>query len=154
MDRTIKEKRPVLIYDKDCPICRKAAHWVERNKRGDVLELLPCQAEAVRDRFPFMKESVCMKGMQLILPDGRVLPGEKALPEIINMLRRYRWVAWLFRLPGSGILSHAFYRWFAERRYRIAKIFSPKETKTRARDRRVSGYVVPRTGFRKIQHFF
>jgi predicted DCC family thiol-disulfide oxidoreductase YuxK len=65
--------------------------------------------------------------MQLILPDGRVVPGEKALPELIIRLRRYHWIARLFRLPGSGILSHAFYRWFAGRRYRIARIlFSHK----------------------------
>jgi len=133
MDRTGKEERPVLIYDEDCPICRKAAQWVERNKRGDVLELLPCQAEAVRSRFPFMEETVCMKAMQLILPDGRVLPGEKALPEIISKLTRYRWVAWLFRLPGSGLLSHAFYRWFAGRRYRIAQFFFLDRNKNKSR---------------------
>jgi predicted DCC family thiol-disulfide oxidoreductase YuxK len=133
MDRTSKEQRPVLIYDEGCPICRKAAGWVEENLKGDALEMLPCQAEAVRDRFPFMKETVCMKAMQLILPDGRVLPGEKALPEIINKLRRYRWVASVFRLPGSGILSHAFYRWFAERRYRIAQIFFSGRNKNKSR---------------------
>ncbi len=128
MDRSDKEERAVLIYDENCPICRKAADWVERNKRGDVLELLPCQAKVVRSRFPSMEETVCMKAMQLVLPDGRVLPGEKALPEIINRLRRYHWAAWLFRLPGSGMLSHAFYRWFAGRRYRIARIlFSDKK---------------------------
>ena len=125
MDRTGKEERAVLIYDKDCPICRKAARWVEQNKRGDVLEMLPCQAEGVRSRFPFMEDTVCMKAMQLILPDGGVLSGEKALPEIINRLRRYHWVAWFSRLPGSGMLSHAFYRWFADRRYRIAGILFP-----------------------------
>jgi predicted DCC family thiol-disulfide oxidoreductase YuxK len=115
----------VLIYDEDCPICRKAADWVERNKRGDVLELLPCQAEGVRSRFPSMEETVCMKAMQLILLDGRVLPGERALPEVINRLRRHHWVTGLFRLPGSGIFLHAFYRWFADRRYRIARILFP-----------------------------
>lgn len=129
MDRTGKEEKAVLIYDKDCPICRKAAQWVERNKRGDVLELLPCQAEMVRSRFAFMEETVCMKAMQLILPGGRVLSGEKAFPEIIHRLRRFHWVAWLFRLPGSGILSHAFYRWFAGRRYRIARILFPDKNK-------------------------
>jgi predicted DCC family thiol-disulfide oxidoreductase YuxK len=127
MGRIGKEERAVLIYDKDCPICRTAAVWVEQNKKGDVLELLPCQAEAVRNRFPFMEETVCMKAMQLILPDGRVLPGEKALPEIIKRLGRYHWVAWFFGLPGSGMLSRAFYRWFAERRYRIGRfLFSDK----------------------------
>src|SRR4030043_1284931 len=114
MDRRGKEERAVLIYDEDCPICQKAADWVERNKRGDVLELLPCQAKVVRNRFPSMEETVCMRAMQLILPDGRVLPGEKALPEVINRLRRYYWVACLFRFPGSGMLSHAFYLWFSE----------------------------------------
>ncbi len=83
MDRTGKEEKAVLIYDEDCPICRKAAHWVERNRKGDVLELLPCQAEVVRSRFPSMEETVCLKAMQLILPDGRVLSGEKALPAIL-----------------------------------------------------------------------
>src|SRR3990172_11143250 len=111
MDRTGKEERAVLIYDKDCPICRKAARWVERNKKDDVLEILPCQAERVRGQFPFMEETVCMKAMQLILPDGGVLSGEKALPEIINRLRRSHWVASLLRLPGSGMLSHALYGW-------------------------------------------
>jgi len=129
MDRRGKEERAVLIYDEDCPICRKAAHWVERNKRGDVLELLPCQAKGVRNRFPSMEETVCMRAMQLILPDGRLLPGEKALPEVINRLRRYHWAAWVFRIPGSGFLSHAFYRWFADRRYRIARILFSDEKK-------------------------
>jgi predicted DCC family thiol-disulfide oxidoreductase YuxK len=127
MNRTGKEERAVLIYDEDCPICRKAAHWVEQNKRGDALDLLPCQAEAVRSRFPFMEKFICMKAMQLILPDGRVVPGEKALPEVIIRLRRYHWIARLFRLPGAGIFSHVFYRWFADRRYGIARIlFSHK----------------------------
>jgi predicted DCC family thiol-disulfide oxidoreductase YuxK len=76
-----------------------------------------------------MEETVCMRAMQLILPEGRVLPGEKALPEVIKRLRRYHWAAWLFRLPGSGILSHPFYRWFAGRRYRIARILFSDEKK-------------------------
>jgi predicted DCC family thiol-disulfide oxidoreductase YuxK len=133
MDATGKEERSVLIYDKDCPICRKAAHWVEGNLKGDALEMLPCQAEGVRNRFPFMEKSICMKAIQLILPDGKVLSGEKALPEIISKLRRYHWAAWLFRLPGSGLLSHAFYRWFAGRRYRIARIFFSDRNKNKSR---------------------
>jgi len=129
MDRTGKEERAVLIYDKDCPICRKAARWVEWNKKDDVLEILPCQAEGVRSQFPFMEQTVCMKALQLILPDGGVLSGEKALPEIIRRLRRYRWVASLLRLPGSGMLSHALYGWFANRRYRIARILFPDKNR-------------------------
>jgi predicted DCC family thiol-disulfide oxidoreductase YuxK len=70
-----------------------------------------------------------MKAMQFILPGGRVLSGERALPEIISRLNRYQWLACLFKLPGSGIFSRAFYRWFANRRYRIARILFRDKTR-------------------------
>jgi predicted DCC family thiol-disulfide oxidoreductase YuxK len=64
-----------------------------------------------------------MKAMHLVLPDGTVLSGEKALPEIFKRLRRYRPAAVFFKLPGANILSRVFYRWFADRRYRIVRFF-------------------------------
>ena len=59
-----------------------------------------------------IEESICMGAMQLILPDGQVLSGESALPEILGRLKRYRLAAGLFRLPGSKILAGSFYQWF------------------------------------------
>ena len=38
-------------------------------------------------------------------PDGRVLAGEQAAPEIFSRLWRWRWAAVLFRLPGAQIPS-------------------------------------------------
>ncbi len=66
-----------------------------------------------------------MKAMQLILPDGQVLSGEKTLPEILKRLRHYSRAAAVFRLPGSEIISRAFYRWFADNRYHIANVLFP-----------------------------
>jgi predicted DCC family thiol-disulfide oxidoreductase YuxK len=63
--------------------------------------------------------------MHLVLPDGTVLAGEKALPEIARRTRRFRRVAALFRIPGAGILSRFLYRAFADRRHRIAKRLFP-----------------------------
>lgn len=65
-----------------------------------------------------------MKAMHLVLPDGKVLVGEQALPEIVTRLRRYRFAAVVFKLPGAATLSRIAYRWFADRRYRIAAILS------------------------------
>lgn len=87
--------------------------------------MFPCQSEEVRERFPFIEEGVCLRAMQLILPDGRVLSGEKALPEILKRLNRYSHAAALFRLPGSEIISRTFYRWFADNRYHIANVLFP-----------------------------
>ena len=123
----------VLIYDGGCPVCQKTVAWIRENMRKDAFEMIPCQSEEARKRFPFVEQAVCMQAMQLILPDGEVLSGEKALPEILKRLKRYSPAAALFDLPGSEILSRSFYRWFADNRYHIANILFP-DKKKRDRD--------------------
>ncbi|RJP22425.1 MAG: DUF393 domain-containing protein [Deltaproteobacteria bacterium] len=109
-----------LIYDGDCPFCRAAADWVRRNAGdpGD-FEFHPCRSDATRARFPAIAEADCLRAMQLVLEDGTVLAGERAIPEILARTRRYRRAAVLLRLPGAGILSRLLYRGIARRRHRI-----------------------------------
>ena len=116
----------VLVYDAECPVCRAAADWVRRNAVApDVFEFLPCRSAGTRSRFPAIVESACLQAMHLVLPDGTILVGEQALPEILRRTRRYRRAAILFRLPGAGIVSRLLYRAFADRRHRIAKRLFP-----------------------------
>ena len=124
-----KSGRAVLIYDGECPVCRKTVAWIRENMREDAFEMIPCRSEEARKRFPSVEQSVCMQAMQLVLPDGMVLAGEKALPEILKRLKRYSPAAALFNLPGSDILSRSFYRWFADNRYHIANILFPDKKK-------------------------
>ena len=115
-----------LVYDADCPVCRAAADWVRRNAAvPDAFEYLPCRSAETRSRFPAIAEASCLQAMHLVLPDGTVLAGEQALPEILRRTRRYRRAAVLFRLPGAGIASRFLYRAFADRRHRIARLFPP-----------------------------
>jgi len=110
----------VLIYDADCPVCRGAVDWVRRNALSPgAFEFLPCRSEETRRRFPAVGEADCMRAVHLVLPDGTVLAGERALPEIVRRLPRWRRAAALFSLPGAGFLSRILYRWFAARRHRI-----------------------------------
>jgi predicted DCC family thiol-disulfide oxidoreductase YuxK len=125
-----KSGRAVLIYDGECPVCRKTVTWIRENMRKDAFEMIPCQSEEARTRFPFVEQAVCMQAMQLILPDGAVLSGEKALPEIVKRLKRYGPAAALFGLPGSEILARSFYRWFADNRYHIANVLFPGKKKS------------------------
>ncbi len=114
----------VLIYDGECAVCRGAADWIRRNAAPDAFEFFSCHSDALSRRFPGVAREACLQAMHLVLPDGTILVGEKAAPAILSRLRgrRYRWAAALFRLPGAGILSRLFYRWFAARRHRIARI--------------------------------
>jgi predicted DCC family thiol-disulfide oxidoreductase YuxK len=116
-----------LVYDADCPVCRAAADWVRRNALDpDTFEFLPCRSAETRSRFPAIAETACLQAMHLVLPDGSILAGEKALPEILRRTRRYRWTAVLFRFPGAGILSRLLYGTFARRRHRISRLFPPR----------------------------
>lgn len=121
-----KNKKPkaALIYDGTCPICKSTVSWIGKNETRESFEMVPCQSEALTSRFPGVEQSACMNAMHLVLPDGRVLVGERALPEIVNRLKRYHAASKLFKLPGAKTLSRIAYRWFADRRYRIAAILA------------------------------
>jgi predicted DCC family thiol-disulfide oxidoreductase YuxK len=87
-----KQKRSgpaVIIYDGQCPVCQKTVAWIRENMLKDSFEMVPCQSEEARKRFPFVEQAICMQAMQLVLPEGKVLGGEKALPEIVKRLKRF-----------------------------------------------------------------
>jgi len=117
--------RPVLIYDGDCPVCRSAVDRIRGNSAPDAFEFFSCHSKDLSRRFPQVPKSACLEAMHLILPGGTVLAGEQAAPEILSRLRRWRWAAVLFRLPGAQILSRIFYRWFAGRRHRLSRLLFP-----------------------------
>jgi predicted DCC family thiol-disulfide oxidoreductase YuxK len=110
-----------LIYDADCPMCRASALWLMRRalSRG-ALEILPCRSEARRARYPAITEDVCLTAMQLVLPDGRVLAGGDAVPEILRRVRGWGWLASVFALPGVRPVARRLYAWIARNRMRIS----------------------------------
>lgn len=115
----------VLIYDGECPVCVKAVEWVRSRSRPEAFEFLSCHSKELTRRFPGIGKADCLQAMHLVLPNGTVFVGEQAAPEIFRRLRRHRWAAVLFDLPGAGILSRLFYRWFARHRHRAAGLFFP-----------------------------
>lgn len=109
----------VLVYDGSCPLCRAAVARIGRLAAPGAFEFLSCRSEELPRRFPSIDRAACLAAMHLVLPDGTVLAGEKALPGILRRLPRYRWAAALFRLPGAGFFSRLAYRWIAGHRYRL-----------------------------------
>lgn len=110
----------VLIYDGACAFCQGGMRWVERRARPDQFEFLPCQSPERRSRYPWMAEETCLRAIQLVLPDGRVLAGDVAIPEVLRRLRGWRWLAYLFQLPGVSYLAPRVYAWVARNRYAIS----------------------------------
>ena len=112
----------VVIYDGTCGLCQGSVAWLERRAMRGRFEFLPCQAPQRRARFPWMEERACLEAIQLVLPDGRVLNGAGAIPEILRRLRGWRWLAPLFWLPGVEFLARPLYRWVARHRHSISRL--------------------------------
>jgi predicted DCC family thiol-disulfide oxidoreductase YuxK len=111
----------VLIYDGDCPMCRASAMWIMRRALSQgALEILPCRSDARKARYPDITEQICLTAMQLVLPDGRVLAGGDAVPEILRRVRGWGWVASIFALPGVRPIARRVYAWIARNRMKIS----------------------------------
>jgi predicted DCC family thiol-disulfide oxidoreductase YuxK len=122
MERPLKA---VLVYDGECAFCRNSIDWIRARMDRDAFEFLSCHSDDLAKRFPSIGKEACLQAMHLVLPDGSVLIGERAIPEILRHLRGYRWTAAIFRLPGAGFLSRVFYRWFAKNRHHCDRIVTP-----------------------------
>jgi predicted DCC family thiol-disulfide oxidoreductase YuxK len=118
------QEQATLIYDGSCPLCSGTIAWIRENEIENSFVMLPCQMEETLSRFPEIKRADCMNAMHLVLPNGTVLVGEQAMPEVFLRLKHYRFAAFLFKLPGSQAISRIAYRWFADRRYKLATILS------------------------------
>jgi len=110
-----------LVYDGECPFCANAIEWIRARSAPGEFEFLSCHSNELETRFPFIEKSACLRAMHLVLPDGTVLVGERAAPEILRRLRTCRWAAVLFDLPGAGAVSRVIYRWIAENRHSMGK---------------------------------
>src|SRR3989442_3474235 len=92
----------VLIYDGECSMCRASALWLMRRALAGgarELEILPCPSPARRARFPRIHDTLCLTAMPLVLPDGRVLSGAYAVPEILARIPPWRLLDPLLDLP-------------------------------------------------------
>jgi predicted DCC family thiol-disulfide oxidoreductase YuxK len=87
---------------------------------GGQLQILPCRSPVRAERFPAISENACMTAMQLVLPDGRVLAGADAVPELLRRIRGLAWLGGLFTVPGMRPLGRLVYGWIARHRMRIS----------------------------------
>jgi predicted DCC family thiol-disulfide oxidoreductase YuxK len=118
---TAAPQSATLIYDAECTMCRASALWLMRRALSSGrLEILPCRSRVRAERFAQVSEAACMTAMQLVLPDGRVLSGADAVPELLRRIRGWGWVAAVFALPGVRPLSRRLYAWIARNRMRIS----------------------------------
>src|SRR5262245_34023442 len=112
--------RPTLIYDGECGLCQQAVALLARWDRTGRVTLIPFQDQARvwAFRIPAPARAAAM---HLVLPDGRVLAGADAAPELLRLLPGKTWLAALFRVPGIMPVARRVYAWIAERRHCLVR---------------------------------
>jgi predicted DCC family thiol-disulfide oxidoreductase YuxK len=118
-DEATKEPA-ILVYDGDCGFCGASVRWVERASREGEFEFIPCQSPEREERVPHVRLETCLDAMVLVLPDGRTFVGSDATPHILRRTRRWRWLSYLFSIPGAWIFHRPVYRLIARNRSRLS----------------------------------
>ncbi len=119
-------KRTVLIYDAKCSLCCGCMNWIKSHAiRKNIFEFTTCQSEERKSRFPDIREEACLEALHLVTPDGKILAGDKSLPEILSNLRYFRCLAIFFKMPVINLLFYFVYRRIANNRYIISQTILP-----------------------------
>jgi len=108
-----------LVYDGACRVCTRLVGLLERWDRERVLEIVPSQNTSVHARFPWIPAEAYAESVQLIGPGGQTWQAAGAIEQLLSILPRGGWIAWVFKLPLMGRAADRFYRWFARNRYRF-----------------------------------
>ena len=114
-------RQPVVVYDGECPFCRRQIARIRKYDRHGRFECVPRQTPGLTDRFPALDQGGFDTGMRLVMPDGTIYVGADSVYQIARQLAVFRWFAWLYRVPGMHVLARAVYAWIAARRRSLGR---------------------------------
>ncbi|MFO7904697.1 MAG: thiol-disulfide oxidoreductase DCC family protein [Planctomycetota bacterium] len=111
-----------LIYDGDCPICRREVNWLKRRDRRGKLELEDLAAQGFDPkRYGLTREDVS-SALHGVKPDGTIVRGMDAVREAYRTVG-LGWIVAPTGWAGARRVSDWLYAWFARNRRSIGRLF-------------------------------
>ncbi len=95
-----------VLYDADCPFCRRAKAWLTAQQQLVRLDFVPANSPQARHKFPDLDHSRTMNVITVVGDRGEVYRGDGAWLVCLWALRAWRPMA--NRLSGPG--HHRFLR--------------------------------------------
>jgi predicted DCC family thiol-disulfide oxidoreductase YuxK/uncharacterized membrane protein YphA (DoxX/SURF4 family) len=114
--------KPLLVFDGDCHFCRR---WIARwhNATGDAVNYIAYQDPAMTGQFPEIPQERYERAVQLILPDGTVCGGARAVFRSLYEAGREKWMYRVYeRVPGWAEMAELVYDEVAQHRSFLSKI--------------------------------
>lgn len=108
-----------LVFDGACRMCTRLSQVLHRWDSKQRIEVTALQNPGVMARFPWIPERAYAQAIQLVGPGGETWQGAAAVEQLLTILPRGRWIAWIFHVPFVRALADRVYRWVARNRYRL-----------------------------------
>ena len=108
-----------VVFDGECRVCTRLCAVLRSWDGTRQLEVVSSQQPGVMARCPWIAPRAYADALQLIAADGTTWQGATAIEQLLRVLPRGRWLAWIFRIPFMRPLADRIYRWFARNRYRL-----------------------------------
>ncbi len=116
------QPRLKLLYDGDCPFCRREAQWLKRRDRDGRLALEDISALGFDpSRYGLTRQEV-MGVLHGVLPDGRIVRGVEAVRQAYQAIG-LGWLVAPTRLPGVRWVLDRMYGVFARNRAGLGRWF-------------------------------
>lgn len=109
-----------VLFDGDCPLCRRAVGRLRSWDRGKKLRFLPAADPEVEGCFPWISAGALQYSLHLVGPERRTWEGAGAVEQLIRILPGWGWAARFFKLPGARWAAQRGYRWIAENRLALS----------------------------------
>ena len=106
-----------LLYDDSCSLCQGFREWVVKRDKRKFIEPVGFRDPRLPEIAPGLTGEKLFGSMHLVLPDGKVLSGHRAMPKLLELLPGLAWLGRLIKiLPGSDWWSGKIYLWIARHR--------------------------------------
>ena len=114
-----------LLYDGDCPFCRREVEWLKRRDRNDRLALENIAALGFDPAQYGLTHEEVMGSLHGVLPDGRVVRRVEAIRQAYQAVG-LGWLVAPTRLPIVRGMLDRMYGVFARNRIRLGRLFGRK----------------------------
>lgn len=108
-----------LVFDGACRMCIRLSSVLRSWDSRRQIEVTASQSPGVMARFPWIPARAYTEAIQLVGPHGETWQGAEAIEQLLGVLPRGRWIAWIFDVPLVRALADRVYRWIARNRYRL-----------------------------------
>lgn len=104
-----KQTEPILLFDDECGVCRRIAHWVKKSahepsgKPSLIERPIGDDPEALRLLNPGLDIWDAYATIHLLMPDGSMKLGGEAVAEVLRNLPQTRWFASCFSVSIFGL---------------------------------------------------